>query len=120
METPRCRHGHALRHYDVLGADHLWSGGGGPGKSGEKKTQRLLAQEKKTQLNNPEEKKLNSTTWKKKKTQLNNLEEKKKLNSTTWKKKKFIMDFILGWTWTYMPFTYTQLQKKVYFLSFGG
>ena len=69
---------------------------GGRAKAG-KKTQLLLAQEKK----------LNSTTWKKKKTQLNNLEEKKtqlnnpeekktqlnnpeekKLNSTTWKKKK--------------------------------
>ncbi len=38
--------------------------GGASGKSG-KKNQRLLAQKKKTQLNNPEEKK----------TQLNNLEE---------------------------------------------
>ncbi len=72
----------------------IW--GGGSGKSGKKKTQRLLAQEKKNSTQQPRrkknstqqpgrKKKLNSTTWKKKKSQLNNLEEK-----------KFIMDFMLG------------------------
>ena len=53
---------------------------GGLGKSGEKKTQLLLAWEKKLNSTTWKKKKLNSTTWKNKKTQLNNLEEKK--NST--------------------------------------
>ena len=53
--------------------------GGGSGKSGGKKTQRLLAREKETQLNNPEEKKTHQPVGQGKKL-ISQLARKKKLN----------------------------------------